>query len=143
MTLGWKSNISGCVTLYLNVRSEKKNTKRSRNTSLHFVFFFSEQTLRLLENGNFTVMWIWREISNGARGVWCASFTLWASIAHVTSLFVRTTQRISLGILLIVGNSSFLLYHYLLLNQNPLKCNIHNTFLLSYMIETKPNMVLK
>ena len=33
------------------------------------------------------------------RGSLYASFTLWAFIAHITSPFIRTTQQISLGIL--------------------------------------------
>ena len=33
------------VDLLNNVRSEKKNTKRSSNTLLRLVFFFSERTL--------------------------------------------------------------------------------------------------
>ena len=31
----------------------------------------------------------------------CATFTLWTIIAHVTSTLVRTTEQISLGILVL------------------------------------------
>ena len=47
---------------------------------------------------------------------------------NVLLKYTRTTQQISLDILLIMGNSSFLLYYNLLLNETPLKCNTQHIF---------------
>ena len=43
---------------------------------------------------------IWLDLRDEIGG-WCATFTSWATLTHITSTLVRTTQQISLGIVVL------------------------------------------